>query len=150
MSRKQRKTAHRTTPLARADAVAKRASTLTAAVAELPPDDSVKIGTTLPDGAAVAPAGGASSETNSVELILEIYRYRHLLRNLRLLHEQRKREERETAPSVKGPRVAAVLARLWATEDLGLPSASQKVIGVDLGIAPSEIGKMLKLLRSEK
>jgi len=100
--------------------------------------------------AAVAPAELVPSDEATLRLIRDVYRYRHLLRNLRALHEQRKREEREEAPKIKGPRAAAVLARLWATEDLSLPSASQKVLGVDLGIAPSEIGKILKHLRSEK
>ena len=147
MGRKQRRSAHRKarseTPIRRPPPV----SSAESASRNNPPSISDLLTT---QGAAAAPALVADAEHETVNLILDIYRYRHLLRNLSPLYEERKREEREKAPRITGARVAAVLARLWATEDLGLSSVPQKSIGEDLDIAPSEIGKLLKQLRSDK
>jgi|SRR5579859_2745270 len=82
--------------------------------------------------------------------IMKIYLYRHLLRNLDRNLKALKAEEMKEAPSVKGPRAAAVLARLWANDDLGLPPAPQKVIAHDLGIGETVVGAMLKRFRTRR
>lgn len=93
-------------------------------------------------GTSAQPPGVAPPNTTHDlnELFVTIFRYRHLLMNFE--SEYRKRARR-----VRGPRAAAVLARLWANEDLGLQPTSQKVVGFDLGIGPSELGKILADLR---
>src|SRR5208282_3679910 len=72
-----------------------------------------------------------SSPTASAEVatdVIRIYLYRHLLRNIESQRRAIEIQCRRTAPHVRGPRVAALLARLWASEDLGLPSVPQKAI----------------------
>lgn len=71
-----------------------------------------------------------------LSLILSIYRYRHLLENLR--------QHRERNSSIITRRNAAILAWLWATEELGLPNSPQKSISHDLDMGASEVGKALE------
>jgi DNA-binding MarR family transcriptional regulator len=81
--------------------------------------------------------------------VVKIYLYRHLLRNIESQRRAIEIQCRKTAPHVRGPRVAALLSRLWACEDLGLPSVAQKAIAQDLGMGEGDVGKMLKKLRAK-
>lgn len=91
------------------------------------------------------PPGAARPNTaDDVEkLFVTIFRYRHLLANLDSEIRKRNREERQRAPKVRGERPAAVLARLWADDDLGLAPTSQKRVGMDLGLDASQISDIL-------
>lgn len=71
--------------------------------------------------------------------LVKIYIYRHLLRNMESKRKAREEQEKRQAPRVKGPRAAALLARLWANEDLGLQPIPQKVIAHELGLGESEV-----------
>lgn len=70
-------------------------------------------------------------------LVLSVYRYRHLLENLR--------QHRERNTSIITRRNAAVLAWLWATEELNLPNSPQKEISHDLDMGASEVGNALRI-----
>ena len=144
--RRRHKTAKRPGRVLQPDSFKRRAQASSGAASNARNVELVSAAATARTGAANA----ASSATDTVKLFLEVYRYLHLLRNLHLLYGERKREEEEKAPSIPGPRAAAVLARLWATEDLGLPNAAQKVIAIDLGMAASELALILKELHGEQ
>lgn len=70
-------------------------------------------------------------------LTLSIYRYRHLLENLR--------QHRERNASIITRRNAAILAWIWATEELNLPNSPQNDISHDLDMGASEVGKALSI-----
>ena len=80
--------------------------------------------------------------------VVKIYVYRHLLQNLESTRRSMRQQEKMQAVKVKGPRAAALLARLWANDDLKLPATPQKVISHDLGLSDSETTKLLKEFRS--
>jgi hypothetical protein len=82
--------------------------------------------------------------------VTKIYIYRHLLRNMNPGPKANRTEGQKRPPRLKGPRAAAVLARLWVNDDLKLAPTPQKVIAHDLGIGESEVAKMLKDLRNER
>lgn len=81
------------------------------------------------------------------ELLVKASQYRHLLKNLADEHKRTEREEKRLAPNVKGRRAAALLARLWAGQELGLEPCPQKAIAVDLGLGEGDAGKILADLR---
>jgi len=82
----------------------------------------------------------SESKEDLESLFLIIHRYRHLLVNLA--------SQRRKLPSkVKADRPAAVLARLWAEEDLELRPCSQSRVGRDLGLDASAISQILGDLR---
>lgn len=80
--------------------------------------------------------------------VSRIYIYRHLLRNIASKRRAIEVQQQKRAPRVKGPRAAAVLARLWADKDLGLDPTPQKVIAHELGIGESEVTKTLRAFRN--
>jgi DNA-binding MarR family transcriptional regulator len=98
--------------------------------------------------AALKPEEGSSNQVDCPPDLVKIYVYRHLLQNMETTRRSTRLEEKKQAPRVKGPRAAALLARLWANEDLNLPATPQKVISHELGLGESEVTKMLKDLRS--
>lgn len=76
------------------------------------------------------------------EHLLPMYRYRHLVGYLAngcaTVNEK---------SAIQGPRAAAVLALLWAQEDLRLKKCIQKTLGLHLGIRNNaEIGRILNPL----
>lgn len=79
--------------------------------------------------------------------LAKIYLYRHLLRNMESKRRAIEAQQQKRAPRVKGQRVAAVLARLWANDDLGLDPTPQKVIARDLGMGESDVTNMMRDLR---
>jgi DNA-binding MarR family transcriptional regulator len=81
--------------------------------------------------------------------VVKIYLYRHLLRNVETQRRAIEKQCRRTAPHISGVRVAALLARLWAIDDLSLPSVPQKAIARDLGMGEGDVGKLLKRLRGK-
>jgi DNA-binding MarR family transcriptional regulator len=81
--------------------------------------------------------------------ITKIFVYRHLLNNLESTRQEIRKQEQVRAPRIKGPRVAALLARLWANEDLELPATPQKIISRDLGLSDSEASSILGSLAQE-
>jgi hypothetical protein len=89
-----------------------------------------------------------SHPTGSSADVVKIYVYRHLLQNLESTRRAMRQQEKIQAVKVKGPRAAALLARLWANDDLQLPATPQKVISHDLGLSDSETTKLLKEFRS--
>jgi len=100
-------------------------------------------------------AAGAEGPTAEVppqaevvaELLVKASQYRHLLKNLADEHKRTEREEKRLAPNVKGRRAAALLARLWAGQELGLQPCPQKIVAVDLGLGEGDAGKILADLR---
>lgn len=74
--------------------------------------------------------------------LLPMYRYKHLVGYL----ANRYAIANEKSP-IQGPRAAAVLALLWAQEDLKLEKCIQKTLGLHLGIRNNaEIGRILNPL----
>lgn len=88
----------------------------------------------LPNGSSNGPA---------MPYIVQMYMYRHLLRNFDNEYRDKKNLEKKEAPAINGPRVGAVLARLWADAQLGQEPSSQKSYAIDLGIDQGGIGTML-------
>jgi DNA-binding MarR family transcriptional regulator len=85
-----------------------------------------------------------------VQDVAKILVFRHLIRNLESERKERDAREKKQAPRIKGPRSAAVLARLWCSDELSLAPVPQKVIARELGMRDSEVTKAFKELRREK
>jgi hypothetical protein len=80
--------------------------------------------------------------------LVEMYVYRHVLRNLKSEYRARQDQEKRDAPAIAGARAAAVLARLWVDAKLGCGPFSQTSYGEELGIGDAEIGQILKHLEA--
>jgi DNA-binding MarR family transcriptional regulator len=65
-----------------------------------------------------------------------IHIYRHLIINLR-------KKKKPPRSAINGPKAAAVLARLRASEDMGLEPIPQKDLAFDLDMNPSDLGQTL-------
>ena len=106
----------------------------------------------MTDGPSNAPELGISDPLSNTDVdiaITKIFVYRHLLNNLESTRREINEQEQVRAPRIKGPRAAALLARLWANEDMALPATPQKVISRDLGLSDSEASSFLGSFAAE-
>jgi len=118
----------------------------------MPPKNAQPVTNSLATSSEVAaPTGAQDQLANLMRVeIAKIYIYRHLLRNIESSRRAIEKEQQERAPRITGPRAAALLARLWANQDLRLSPTPQKVLAHDLGLGESEVAKMLRVFRDAR